>query len=87
MYTFFIFTFIFAEEDNYGCYARTLLKCFLAEGVASRHSLFLATAGEEPDEIWKVCTNFAGQKQKITLYGTVAVADNNFSKPVLFIFI
>ena len=44
----------FSEEDNYACYARTLVKCFLAEGVASRHSLFLATAGEEPDEIWKV---------------------------------
>ena len=65
MYTFFIFC--ISEEDNYGCYARTLLQCFLAEGVASRHSLFLATAGEEPGEIWKVCTNFAGQKQKIVI--------------------
>ncbi|XP_028409544.1 elongator complex protein 4-like [Dendronephthya gigantea] len=46
-------TVLLIEEDNYACYSKTLLKCFLAEGVVSRHSLFLATAGHDPEEIWK----------------------------------
>ncbi|CAB3981357.1 Elongator complex 4 [Paramuricea clavata] len=46
-------TVLLVEEDNYACYANTLFKCFLAEGVASRHSLFLATALQDPHEIWK----------------------------------
>ena len=44
----------FLEEDNFGTYAKTLVKCFLAEGVTSNHSLFVASADSDPDEIWKV---------------------------------
>ena len=46
-------TVLLVEEDTHACYANTLLKCFLAEGVASRHSLFLGTAARDPHENWK----------------------------------
>lgn len=46
-------TVVLLEEDIYGCYAKTLVKCFIAEGLLSGHSLFLATADVDPEEIWK----------------------------------
>lgn len=46
-------TVVLVEEDNYGCYAKTLVKCFLAEGVTSGHTIFLATADVDPEDIWK----------------------------------
>ena len=42
------------EEDTYSSYARQLSKYFLAEGVISGHSIFLASAEPEPNDILKV---------------------------------
>ncbi|KAL5516573.1 hypothetical protein EMCRGX_G001946 [Ephydatia muelleri] len=41
------------EEDTFGQYSRMLLKYFLAEGVTCGHSLFVASASEEPSGILK----------------------------------
>ncbi|RMX46083.1 hypothetical protein pdam_00009380 [Pocillopora damicornis] len=41
------------EEDTYSSYARQLSKYFLAEGVISGHSIFLASAEPEPNDILK----------------------------------
>ncbi|TSM20270.1 Annexin A2-A [Bagarius yarrelli] len=41
------------EEDEFGSYSRTLLQYFLAEGVMSRHELFVASAHDPPDDIIK----------------------------------
>ncbi|EDO39802.1 predicted protein [Nematostella vectensis] len=46
-------TVLLVEEDIYGSYARQLLKYFLAEGIVSGHSLFLASAELEPSAILK----------------------------------
>ncbi|XP_022781811.1 elongator complex protein 4-like isoform X3 [Stylophora pistillata] len=42
---------VFMVEDTYGSYARQLSKYFLAEGVISGHSIFLASAEPEPNNI------------------------------------
>lgn len=42
------------EEDVLGSYSRVLMKMFLSEGVMCGHSLFLASASEDPAEIIKV---------------------------------
>ncbi|XP_026747020.1 elongator complex protein 4 [Trichoplusia ni] len=45
---------IFAvEEDVLANYSRILLKYFLAEGVACKHDLFIASADENPEDISK----------------------------------
>lgn len=41
------------EEDEFDSYSRTLLQYFLAEGVMSRHELFVASAQDSPDDIIK----------------------------------
>ncbi|KAK3745864.1 hypothetical protein QZH41_013222 [Actinostola sp. cb2023] len=46
-------TVLLIEEDNYGCYARQIMKYFLAEGVVSGHGLFLASADIDPHHILK----------------------------------
>ncbi|XP_031559664.1 elongator complex protein 4-like isoform X1 [Actinia tenebrosa] len=46
-------TVVMIEEDNYGSYARQILKYFLAEGVVSGHGLFLASADIDPQTILK----------------------------------
>jgi len=46
-------TILMIEEDTYGSYARQLSKYFLAEGVISGHSMFLASAEPEPSYILK----------------------------------
>lgn len=48
------FFFFSLEEDTYSSYARQLSKYFLAEGVISGHSIFLASAEPEPNDILKV---------------------------------
>lgn len=42
------------EEDLLESYSRVLLKMFLSEGVLCGHSLFLASAREDPAEMIKV---------------------------------
>lgn len=42
-----------------GSYSRLLLKYFLAEGVMSGHSLLLASASENPEEVIKVSAKLA----------------------------
>ena len=42
------------EEDVLASYSRVLLKLFLAEGVMCGHSLFLASASEDPNELLRV---------------------------------
>lgn len=42
------------EEDLLASYSRVLLKMFLSEGVLCGHSLFLASASEDPAEMIKV---------------------------------
>ena len=49
---------LFAEEDIYGSYSRLILKYFLSEGVMCGHSLFLASASEDPEDMIKVNLNF-----------------------------
>lgn len=44
------------EEDILTSYSRILLKMFLSEGVMCGHSLFLASASEDPAEMIKVYT-------------------------------
>ncbi|XP_045461469.1 putative elongator complex protein 4 [Harmonia axyridis] len=39
------------EEDLYGAYAKVMLKYFVAEGVVSNHSIFLASQDESPHEV------------------------------------
>ena len=48
------FFFFSLEEDTYSSYARQLSKYFLAEGVISGHSIFLASTEPEPNDILKV---------------------------------
>ena len=50
--------FLFLEDDVGSYFSKILMRCFLAEGVVSEHSLFLATADENPTEMWKVLTAF-----------------------------
>ncbi len=45
---------LLSEEDVCGSYSRLLLKYFLAEGVMCGHSLLLASASENPEDIVKV---------------------------------
>ena len=42
------------EDAPYGSYAKFLCKYFLAEGVVSRHALFVAAADQPPLEILQV---------------------------------
>ena len=42
------------EEDRHTSYAQTLLKYFLAEGVATKHAVFLASADDSPTAFIKV---------------------------------
>ncbi|XP_030650258.1 elongator complex protein 4 [Chanos chanos] len=44
-------TLLLVEEDRYDSYSRMLLKYFLAEGVVSGHELFVASAGDRPEDI------------------------------------
>ncbi|XP_072448692.1 elongator complex protein 4 isoform X1 [Chiloscyllium punctatum] len=44
-------TLLLIEEDSYESYSRMLLKYFLAEGIVSGHSLFIASAKDHPEEI------------------------------------
>ncbi|XP_012255806.2 elongator complex protein 4 [Athalia rosae] len=44
-------TIILIEEDMYGSYGRILLKYFMAEGVVSSHSLFLASQSSKPAQL------------------------------------
>ncbi|XP_064400311.1 elongator complex protein 4-like [Halichondria panicea] len=46
-------TVLLVEEDVCGSYSRLLLKYFLAEGVMCGHSLLLASASENPEDIVK----------------------------------
>ncbi|KAK9879287.1 hypothetical protein WA026_004138 [Henosepilachna vigintioctopunctata] len=39
------------EEDMYGTYAKIMLKYFIAEGVVSKHSTFLASQDASPHEV------------------------------------
>lgn len=43
-----------AEEDMYGVYSNLLFKHFLAEGIVCGHTLFVASAKEEPAGLIKV---------------------------------
>uniref|UniRef100_A0A336KXH4 Elongator complex protein 4 n=1 Tax=Culicoides sonorensis TaxID=179676 RepID=A0A336KXH4_CULSO len=44
-------TILLIEEDKYRCYAPTLLKYYLAEGVMQNHALFNGGLDENPEEI------------------------------------
>ncbi|XP_038064148.1 elongator complex protein 4-like [Patiria miniata] len=46
-------TVLLIEEDTYGSYAQLLLRYFLAEGVMTGHSLFVASADDKPQTILK----------------------------------
>ncbi|CAH1787088.1 unnamed protein product [Owenia fusiformis] len=46
-------TVVLIEEDTYGSFSNLMLKYFLAEGVMTNQTLFLATANESPDNILK----------------------------------
>ncbi|CAM9471119.1 unnamed protein product [Lampetra fluviatilis] len=39
------------EEDAFGSFARHILHCFLAQGIASGHDLYVASADTHPDDI------------------------------------
>lgn len=41
------------EEDMYGKYSRTMLKYFVAEGVVSKHSIFIASQDSSPHEVMR----------------------------------
>ncbi|TRY59908.1 hypothetical protein DNTS_010050 [Danionella cerebrum] len=42
---------LLVEEDHYASYSHILLKYFLAEGIVCGHEVFLASAGDHPEEI------------------------------------
>lgn len=42
---------LLVEEDVLANYSRILIKYFLAEGVACKHDLFVASADEDPEVI------------------------------------
>ncbi|XP_063708248.1 elongator complex protein 4 [Culicoides brevitarsis] len=44
-------TLLLIEEDKSGCYASTLTKYYLAEGVLQKHSLFVAALDDDPQAI------------------------------------
>ncbi|XP_069758928.1 elongator complex protein 4 isoform X3 [Narcine bancroftii] len=44
-------TILLVEEDRYESYSRVLLKYFLAEGIVCGHSLFIASAKDQPELI------------------------------------
>lgn len=46
-------TVLLVEEDIFGSYSRLLLKYFLSEGIMCGHSVFLASASEQPADIVK----------------------------------
>jgi len=46
-------TVVLVEEDRETSYARTLARCFMAQGIAMGHTTALATAEEDPKEIWR----------------------------------
>lgn len=56
------------EEDLLESYSRVLLKMFLSEGVLCGHSLFLASAREDPAEMIKVTHpyRFKGTSRLVT---------------------
>ncbi|XP_078719941.1 LOW QUALITY PROTEIN: elongator complex protein 4 [Lampetra fluviatilis] len=39
------------EEDAFGSFAHHILRCFLAQGIASGHDLYVASADTHPDDI------------------------------------
>lgn len=47
-------TVLLIEEDKYGCYAQTLTKYYLAEGVLQNHSLFIGGLDEDPESLVSV---------------------------------
>nr|CAI5821460.1 unnamed protein product [Callosobruchus analis]CAI5830559.1 unnamed protein product [Callosobruchus analis] len=46
-------TVVLVEEDFHGCYSKVLLKYFLAEGIVSTHSTFIASQDVNPSHIIK----------------------------------
>lgn len=44
-------TILLIEEDKSACYAHTLTKYYLAEGVMQNHSLFIGGLGEDPNVV------------------------------------
>ena len=51
------------EEDEFGSYSRILMNLFAAEGAACKHSLFVASASEDPAEVLEHLPGVVGDCQ------------------------
>ncbi|KAK9768188.1 Elongator subunit elp4 [Basidiobolus ranarum] len=68
------------KEDKHTDYAQVLLKYFLAQGVASKHAILLASADEDPQKFIDSLPDFGGDKKEETEQKEKETAEGNEEK-------